>query len=81
MTVTYERPVLGIDQQSALLSAARILGEEFAGVFGRATVGRFLYSSYDQVAEEATVQAFLPLLAERFARQRLRALAEVGEAA
>ncbi len=77
MTGTHERPALSIDQQYALLSAARILGDEFVEVFGRETIERFLYSSYDQFAEVATVPTFLPLLAERFARQRLRALAKV----
>ena len=70
-------PVLGRDQQYALASAARNLGEQFAGVFGAETIERFLYSSYDQFAGVATVPTFLPLLAERFARQRLRALARV----
>jgi hypothetical protein len=41
------------------------------------TIERFLYSSYDQLAATATVQDFLALLAERFARQRLRALAKL----
>ena len=76
MTET-ERPKLGPDQQYALTSAARNLGEQFAGVFGRETIERFLYSSYDQFATVATVPTFLPLVAERFARQRLRALAKV----
>jgi protein-tyrosine-phosphatase len=60
-----------------LTSAARNLGEQFAGVFGPETIERFLHSSYDQFTETATVPTFLPLLAERFARQRLRALAQV----
>ena len=77
MTETYERPTLGPDQQYALGAAARGLGEQFAGVFGSETIERFLYSSYDQFASVATVPTFLPLLAERFARQRLRALAKV----
>ena len=70
-------PVLGRDQQYAMSSAARNLGEQFAGVFGTETIERFLYSSYEQFAGVATVPTFLPLLAERFARQRLRALARV----
>ena len=41
------------------------------------TIERFLYSSYHQFASRATVTNFLPLLAERFARQRLTALARV----
>ncbi len=66
------------DQRYALATAARNLGEQFAGVFGPETIDRFLHSSYDQFAETATVPTFLPLLAERLARQRLRALAEVA---
>src|SRR5919107_4094858 len=77
MTDTYERPNLGPDQQYALRSAARNLGDHFAGIFGAETIERFLYSSYDQFASVATVPTFLPLLAERFAKQRLRALAKV----
>jgi arsenate reductase (thioredoxin) len=77
MSETYERPNLGPDQQYALRSAARNLGDQFAGVFGAETIERFLYSSYDQFASVATVPTFLPLLAERFAKQRLRALAKV----
>ena len=46
-------------------------------MFGVETIERFLHSSYDQFAGRATVANFLPLLAERFARQRLRALAKV----
>ena len=77
MTETHERPNLGPDQQYALRAAVRNLGDQFAGVFGAETIERFLYSSYDQFASTATVPTFLPLLAERFAKQRLRALAKV----
>ncbi len=68
---------LSPDQEYALVNAARALGREFAGVFGRETIERFLHSSYDQFATTATVPTFLPLLAERFARQRLTAMARV----
>jgi protein-tyrosine-phosphatase len=37
----------------------------------------FLHSSYDQFAGRATIPNFLPLLAERWARQRVIALARV----
>jgi arsenate reductase len=53
------------------------LATEFEGTFGAETIERFLVSSYDQIVEGATVTNFLPLLAERFARQRLEALARV----
>jgi arsenate reductase len=77
MTGTYERPLIGVEHQHALLTAARNLGEEFTGVFGTETIERFLYSSYDQFAGTSRIPNYLPLLAERFARQRLRALAKV----
>jgi protein-tyrosine-phosphatase len=68
---------LSIDQQLALRTAATRLQKQFADMFGVETIERFLYSSYDQFAGRATVPNYLPLLAERFARQRLTALARV----
>ena len=70
-------PWLSLDQQLALKTAATRLGEEFKGIYGAETIGRFLESSFDQFADRATVARFLPLLAERWARQRLHALAKV----
>jgi protein-tyrosine-phosphatase len=65
------------DQQLALRSAAARLAGEFTGVFGTETIDLFLTSSYDQFAGRATILQFLPVMAERFARQRLKALARV----
>ncbi|NKX86642.1 arsenate reductase ArsC [Nocardia coubleae] len=73
----YHRDDLTLDQQHALKTAATRLGREFEGTFGLETIDRFLHSSYDQFAGRATVVNYLPLLAERFARQRLNALARV----
>ncbi len=76
--VTHQlRRDLSIDQQLALKTAATRLERVFDDVFGVETIERFLHSSYDQFAGRATVPNFLPLLAERFARQRLDALARV----
>jgi arsenate reductase (thioredoxin) len=77
ITESYRRDDLSVDQQLAVLTAARHLADEFSGVFGAETIDRFLHTSYDQFAGRATVPHFLPLLAERFARQRLHALARV----
>jgi arsenate reductase (thioredoxin) len=77
VTETYRRGDLSIDQQLALRTSATRLQGEFDGVFGEETIERFLHSSYDQFAAHSTIPRFLPLLAERFARQRLRALARV----
>ena len=68
---------LSIDQQLAMRTAATRLQRDFAGYFCVETIERFLHTSYDQFASRATVPNFLPLLAERFARQRLNALARV----
>jgi protein-tyrosine-phosphatase len=68
---------ISLDQQLALKVAAERLTQDFAGIYGAETIERFLVTSYDQFAARATVPNFLPLLAERFARQRLQALAKV----
>jgi arsenate reductase (thioredoxin) len=61
----------------ALETAARNLRHEFDGTFSVETIEQFLATSYDQFAHRATVTNFLPLMAERFARQRLHALARI----
>ncbi len=73
----HHRKDLSIDQRHALKTAATRLHRDFADTFGTETIERFLHSSYDQFAGRATIPNFLPLLAERFARQRLHALARV----
>jgi arsenate reductase len=65
------------EQQHALRSAAANLHREFEGTFGTETIQQFLATSYEQFAANATVHTFLPLMAERFARQRLKALAKL----
>jgi arsenate reductase (thioredoxin) len=77
MTASYQREDLSIDQNLALRTAAVRLTDRFGEMFGVETIERFLHSSYDEFAGRAVVQNYLPLLAERFARQRLLALAKV----
>jgi protein-tyrosine-phosphatase len=62
---------LSVDQQVALRTAAMRLRREFEDVYGPETIERFLATSYDQFAARSTVPHYLPLLAERYARQRL----------
>jgi arsenate reductase len=76
-TGTHHHPDLSVDQQHALFTAARRLAAEFEGTFGTETIERFLHTGYDQFAARAGIVNYLPLLAERFARQRLRALARI----
>ena len=64
-------------EQPALQGAVVRLADEFRGTYGTETIQRFLHGSYEELLKTATVTTFLPLLAERFARQRLQALAKV----
>ncbi|MBA2281908.1 MAG: arsenate reductase ArsC [Actinomycetota bacterium] len=68
---------LTLEQQQALRLAANALHREFDGIFGTETIEQFLVTSCDQFASGARIVPFLPLMAEKFARQRLRALAKV----
>jgi len=74
---TSAHPHLPGDHQLALRTAAGRLAGQFAGIFATETIERFLHTSYDQLGTGSTVPHFLPLLAERFAAQRLQALARV----
>lgn len=51
------------------------LHEEFTGVFGETTIEQVLYDSLQRLTEGAHYTAFVPLLVERFTRERLRAAA------
>ncbi len=66
-----------IEEKVALRTAATRLQQRFEGIFGVETIERFLYSSYDQLAPGAKIRKHLAVLSERFARQRLTALAKV----
>jgi len=71
------RSTITLDQQHALKVAATRLARDFDGIYGAETIERFLHTSYEQFAGTATILNYLPLLAERFAKQRLTALARV----
>src|ERR1700722_8382723 len=69
---------LSLDVQRALESGVAKLQREFSDTFDGETVQRLVYASYDKLAAQATVRDFLPLLAERFARQQLHARAKIN---
>ena len=73
----YKRPDIELDQQLALRAAATNLQRRFEGMFGLETIEMFLQTSYDEFADRSVTTNWLPLLAERFARVRLKALAMV----
>jgi arsenate reductase len=55
--------------------AAERLAEEFAGIFSQETIARYMAESTDLLGE-AKINVFVPVLAHRFARERLKALAQ-----
>ncbi len=68
-------------ERKFLHAVARDLHIEFRGIFGLETIESLLFDSYDEIASNATVTRWLALGAERFARQRLQALAHAETAA
>ena len=63
-----------VTQQHIDQAAAR-LAEEFAGIFSQETISRYMAESQDLLGE-ARIYAFVPVLAHRFTRERLKALAQ-----
>jgi protein-tyrosine-phosphatase len=55
--------------------AAERLAEEFAGIFSRETIARYTAESQDLLGE-SRISVFVPVLAHRFTRQRLKARAQ-----
>lgn len=55
----------------------RQLAAEFAGLFSRETIARYVDESADLLSRGATVHRFIPAFVEGLARERLRALAQV----
>jgi arsenate reductase len=55
--------------------AAEALQREFAGIFSRETIARFIAESSDLLGD-SKLSIFVPVLAHRFARERLKALAQ-----
>ena len=64
------------DLEGVLARLAERLADKFMGIFSKETVRRCVKESYALLAENATVKVHLPTLTERFARDRLTALAQ-----
>jgi len=65
-------PVRPAEPRGSLDSAQSALVEEFTGTFAPETIAACLADSHQRLLP-ASIDAFLPLLAQRFARERLRA--------
>jgi protein-tyrosine-phosphatase len=68
---------LSTAQKHLIRTAAARLQDTFAGVFGPETIERYIDDSLDQLLPSSEVVSFVPIFVERFARDRLRALAKV----
>lgn len=68
--------ILTTAQLQQLKEAAARVQRDFGGIFGTETVQRFLEDSLDRLLARATYTQYVPLLAERFATERLRAHAK-----
>jgi arsenate reductase (thioredoxin) len=65
-----------LDRDPALRDIVSDLAREFSGTFGRQTIERYVVDTWAQF-HDARIRTYVPALAERFARERLRALAQV----
>jgi arsenate reductase (thioredoxin) len=73
----HHNPDVALDQQLALKAAASRLQDEFGNQIGMDTIETFLQSSFSHFMAQARIPNFVPLLAERFTRQQLQALARI----
>ena len=64
------------DLEGVLARLAERLEDKFVGIFSKETIKSCVMESYALLAENATVIVHLPSLTERFARDRLTALAQ-----
>jgi arsenate reductase (thioredoxin) len=70
-------PPDGLDTELAYhlkMVDARV-NDEFEGIFSQETIDRFISESIEEY-KDRPVKAFVPVMVERFARERLRALAQ-----
>ena len=61
--------------QDHVRRAAKALTDEFAGVFSQETIERYIAESLDLLGG-SRINVYVPVLAHRFARERLQALAQ-----
>jgi arsenate reductase len=65
------------DEQRLIGRSLQELQREFHGTFDDETIEHFVVDSYERLAAKAEVKTFIGVLAERFARQRLQAMAQI----
>ena len=71
-------PMLDPVTEHHLRQVSEGLVDEFAGIFSPETIKRYVSESVDLLGE-SKINVFVPVLAHRFARERLKALAQADE--
>ena len=74
-----ERELMTAQQRVQLNHVVKHLHSKFHGTFGLETIEAFVFESYDEMAKKATVTKWLTVTAEKFALQRLEALAHTQD--
>lgn len=64
-----------VEEIQLIRSSSARLQRDFEGIFGTATIERFMTDSFERLAN-ARIRTFVPVMAERFTRDRLRAAAK-----
>ena len=67
------------EDQRHLSPALKELQHEFEGTFDDETIEHFLVDSFQRLSSRATVRTYIGVLSERFARERLRAMAQLAD--
>jgi arsenate reductase (thioredoxin) len=68
---------LSTAQKHLIRTAAARLQDKFKGIFGPETIERYINDSLDRLLPNSEVVSFVPIFVERFAKDRLKALAKV----
>src|SRR6266487_5716573 len=68
---------LSTPQKHLIPTSAARLQDKFRGIFGPETIERYINDSLDQLLPNSEVINFVPIFVERFAKERLRALAKI----
>jgi arsenate reductase (thioredoxin) len=68
---------LSTAQRQLIHTSAVRLQDKFRGMFGPETIERYINDSLDQLLPNSEVVSFVPIFVERFAKDRLRALAKI----
>jgi protein-tyrosine-phosphatase len=71
----HEENGMTVENRVAITGIVNRLTPEFEGVFAPETLQRWVEESWSHLAASASIDAFMPVLSERFARERLRARA------